>query len=147
MGTADYYMVMSIGKPEQMYSQAQMQSMHPTSGEVMVAGTMMSPSASASGSRSSMGMGGSTDPGTRHVEVRICDRQTGKVVTGAMPTMDVGVMSDMMQSMPVAEMYGIDVGASETHYGNNMPMTAGSEYTIACTLNGQTAPFTMRAPS
>ena len=53
--------------------------------------------------------------------------------------MDVGVMRDMMQSMPVAEMYGVDAGPSETHYGNNMPMTAGSECTITGTLNGQVA--------
>lgn len=146
MGTNDYYMVMNTGPSEQMYSQGQVQSMHPKSGEVMVAGTMMSPSASANSNSSSMpGMDGSSEPGTRHVEVAICERKTGKVLTGATPSMQFGAMSNMMQSMPVAEMYGVDAGPSETHYGNNMPMTAGADYTVTCTLNGQTATFTMRA--
>lgn len=93
------------------------------------------------------GMGGSMDQGTRHVEVKICDRKSGKVVTGTMPTMTVGAMNSMMEIMPVAEMRGLDDGPSDTHYGNNMPMNAGSDYTITCTINGQTATFTMKAPS
>lgn len=31
-----------------------------------------------------------------------------------------------MMSMPVAQMYGVDAGPVETHYGNNVPMTPGS---------------------
>lgn len=48
--------------------------------------------ASSSGMDVQPGMGGSSAPaaGTRHVEVMICDRTTGKVVVGAAPTMAMG---------------------------------------------------------
>lgn len=152
VATTDYYMVMGVGGPEQMYTKAQMQSMHPTSGELMVAGTMMgaSPSAQASGGSGSQdmpGMGGSADPSTRHVEVMICDQQTGKVITGSMPSMTMGAMNAAADTIPVAEMQGVDEGPGDTHYGNNVPMTTGDEYTITCTLNGQTATFTVKTPA
>lgn len=151
--TADYFMVLSVGEPEEMYTEAQVQSMHPTSGEVMVAGTMMGASATAQASSSGMdvmpGMGGSTATaaGTRHAEVMICDRTTGKAVVGAAPTMAMGTSISSMTSMPVAQMYGVDAGPVETHYGNNVPMTPGQDYKISCTLNDQTATFTVTAPA
>ena len=151
--TADYYMVLSVGEPEQMYTEAQVQSMRPTAGEVMVAGTMMGASTTAQASSSGMdampGMGGSASPaaGTRHVEVMICDRTTGKVIVGAKPTMTMGSSTSSMASISVAQMYGVDAGPVETHYGNNVPMTAGQVYTISGTLNDQTATFTVTAPA
>ncbi len=151
VATGDYYMVMSVGAAEQMYTKSQMQSMHPTSGEVMVAGTMAgaSPSARASGGSSGQEMPGmaTTDPGSRHVEVMICDQNTGKVITGSMPTMTIGAVNAGMDTMPVAEMQGVDEGPSDTHYGNNVPMTIGDTYTVTATLNGQTATFTVAAPA
>lgn len=95
------------------------------------------------------GMGGSSAPpaGTRHVEVMICDRTTGKVVVGAAPRMGMGTSSSSMTSMPVAQMYGVDAGPVETQYGNNVPMTPGQDYTITSTLNDQTATCTVTALS
>lgn len=152
VATADYYLVMGVGEAEQMYTKSQVEADKPTSGEVMMGGTMMGASASGTSTSSSgmedmPGMGGSTDAGTRHVEVKICNRQTGKLVTDKMPTMTMGAMNAAMASMPVAQMQGVGKGTADTHYGNNLPMTTGTEYTITCTVNGQTGTFTVKAPA
>ena len=52
-----------------------------------------------------------------------------------------------MASMPVSEMQGVDKGATDIHYGNNLPMTPGTQYTVKITLNGQSTSFTVTAPA
>lgn len=144
MATSDYYMVLNVGAAEPMYTAAEAKGMAPDSGEVMIAGKMME--ATPSSGDGMPGMSGSTDPATRHVEVAICNKQTGQAVAGAMPTMTMGTSGTSMAAMPVAEMQGIGQGAADTHYGNNMPMTAGQQYSVTTTLNGQSATFTVTAP-
>jgi hypothetical protein len=100
-----------------MYTEAQVKTMHPKAGEVMVGGSM-------SGSSMSMGKG------TRHLEVHIHSRATGKVVTNVVPTIrirDKTAMSSMTMTVnvPVMAMEGVTAGTADLHYGNNVPLTTG----------------------
>jgi hypothetical protein len=79
---------------------------------------------------------------TRHVEVSICDLATGSTVSGADVTMMVAANGAAAQAMPVAEMRGLDEPATQTHYGNNVPMAPGTSM-VAFTVNGQTGTFTI----
>jgi hypothetical protein len=119
-----------------MYTPAQVKSMHPKMGEVMVGG--------------SMGGGMSMGKGTRHVEVHIHSRANGRVVTNVSPTMrirDKTAMAgmDMAVKVPVMAMQGIGQGVSDLHYGNNVPLKTGHTYVITVTVNKEPATFTIRA--
>lgn len=106
----------------------------------MVAGQMDNGSNSmAMGSGSSM----------NHVEVHICSKVTGKAVAGAMPSMTLQGMDSgaMTTSIPVAEMQGLDRMPADTHYGNNVSMTAGGRYRLTVTINGQSGEFAITAPA
>jgi hypothetical protein len=120
-----------------MYTPAEVKAKHPTSGEVMVGGSM-------AGSGMSMGTG------NRHLEVQIRSRATGKVTTGVTPTIglhDKTAMSDMAMTVkvPVVAMQGIGEGAADLHYGNNVKLTAGHVYDVVVTMNRESASFTFRA--
>jgi hypothetical protein len=125
-----------VGPLETMYTPAQVKSMHPKTGEVMIGG--------------SMGGGMSMGKGTRHLEVHVHSRATGKVVTNVTPTImirDKTAMSGMNMSVkvPVMAMQGIDAGISDRHYGNNVPLKAGHTYVITVTVDKEPATFTIRA--
>jgi hypothetical protein len=138
--TADYELVAGVGASEAMYTLDQANSTHPATGEIMVAGQMDNGS-------SSMAMGsGST---MNHVEVHICSKATGKAVAGAMPTMSLqGTDSGAMTTaIPVAEMQGLDRKAADTHYGNNVSMTAGGHYRLTVSINGQSSVINVTAPA
>jgi hypothetical protein len=107
-----------------MYTPAQVKAKNTTSGEVRLAGKMV-------GGMAGMEMGG----GAAHLEVHICT-PAGKVVTGAHPAITVnGAM------VPVTVMQGVDEGAADLHYGNNVNLEAGQKVTIVVTLAGQKAVF------
>lgn len=130
--TAHYRVTLQIGPMEKMYSEADAAKMHPTSGEVMVGGAM---------AMGGMNMTGSMAMDTRHLEVHVMDRATGKVVTTAkcqiMVTNEATKKSEMV---PVAMMYGVKEGPSDWHYGNNVSMPPGS-YTVAVTIYDESATF------
>jgi hypothetical protein len=138
--TDGYRMVLAVGEREAMYTQDEVDANAPMSGELMVAGTMMDP---GTGSSSGGGMMSGNAADTRHVEVAICDLATGSTVTGAQVTMMVAANGVAARAMPVAEMRGLDEPASQSHYGNNVPMAAGP-HTVAFTVNGQTGTFTIK---
>jgi hypothetical protein len=137
--TAGYRMVLAVGDREAMYTQDEVSAKAPMTGEMMVAGTMMDPGTTGS---SGGGMMSGNTSNTRHVEVAICDLATGSTVTGADVTMMVAANGAAAAAMPVAEMRGLDEPATQTHYGNNVPMTPGTS-TVAFTVNGQTGTFTI----
>jgi hypothetical protein len=127
--TKSYVLKLTIGMAEHMWTPAQVKAKHPTTGEVMLLGSM-----------SSGMMGGSQ----RHLEVHITSRPTGKVVAGAHPAMtalDTSADNAMMITIPVVEMQGVTEGSCDLHYGNNVELTAGHVYKITVTLNGQWATF------
>ena len=109
--TQSYVFALSIGPDETMYTPAQVKAKHPKSGEVMLC-------------RQDGRRDGRDDDGggtQRHLEVHICT-PAGKVVTGAHPAITV----ETATMVPVRRvMEGVDEGASDLHYGNNVNLTAG----------------------
>lgn len=172
--TASYRMVLDVGPVEPMYSAAQVAAEHPSMGEVMLRGQMadvpgMSMPASGSslaasttaGAPMTMGsstttMGSSSSPmsttgssASRHLEVHICSTTTGRVITDAEPTITVTDSSEgnMSTRVPIAVMEGIGQGTSDLHYGNNVVMAGGHDYTVLVQLGSQTAVFHLRIPN
>ena len=133
--THSFVFKLSIGMAERMWTPAEVRSKHPKTGEVMVMGVM----------GGAMSMGGSE----RHIEVHITSRATGKVVTGAHPTIsavDTGVKNAMTIKVPVAAMQGVTSGAADLHYGNNVQLVPGHTYKVTITLSGERTIFWMKAP-
>jgi hypothetical protein len=144
--TAHYGLVLKIGQMEMIYSKADVAKMHPTSGEVMTGGTMAmagSGNVFPGGKSSGSGMGMED---TRHLEVHVTDRATGKVVTTGKTQITVtNDATTMSKKIPVATMYGVKDGPSDWHYGNNVSMPPGS-YTVRVTVNGEQAAFHVMIP-
>jgi hypothetical protein len=88
-------------------------------------------------------------PGTtqHHLEVHICDRVTGKVVAGAMPACTLTPSSGAPERVPVMVMQGIKAGPWDLHYGNNVPMRAGVNYTVGVRLGTDRVMFHYKLPS
>jgi len=132
--TASYVFALEIGPVEKMWTQAQVRAQHPKTGEVMLGGTMSD----------SMSMGGQA----RHLEVKITSRSTGKIVAGAHPAIvlvDSKAMGAMPVTLSVAIMRGVDEGAADLHYGNNVDLIVGHVYKVTVTLKGQRAVFQVKA--
>jgi hypothetical protein len=133
--TKSYVFKLTVEMPQQMWTPAQVRAKHPTSGEVMLGGSMST----------AMSMGGSA----RHVEVKIAKRPTGKVVTGAHPTItlvDTQTSNPMAVKLPVMMMRGVDEGSADIHYGNNVNLVVGHLYRVSVTLAGEKAVFQAKAP-
>ncbi len=131
--TKSYVFALTLGPFQQMYTPAQVKAKHFKTGEVMVSGQMM-------------GMHGSMSS-QRHLEVHICSRSSGKVVTGAHPSITFADLTakGKMEMVSVAAMYGIKEGPSDYHYGNNVSVTPGHTYEATVKLGGQTAAFKVKA--
>jgi hypothetical protein len=128
--TAQHLYLLEAGPFEDMFTPAEVQAKHPKEGEVMLSGAM----AVMESGRS-----------VRHLEVHICSRTTGKVVTNARPTiLLIDRTAKKRQIVPVATMYGITEGRSDTHYGNNVIMPVGHSFTIQVTLGAEKVVFRLR---
>ncbi len=58
---------------------------------------------------------------TRHLEVHVFSRATGKVVTTARCAITViNSATKKRMSIPVATMYGVKEGLADWHYGNDV---------------------------
>ncbi len=135
--TAAHVFLLHVGPGESMAMPADVKAKHLTSGEMMLGGSMagMSPGASS----------GSSTP--RHLEVHICDRATGKVLTGAMPVITLAPSPGRSaQPVPVMVMEGIGAGVSDLHYGNNVTMRRGGAYVITVRVGSDHAVFKYAMP-
>lgn len=129
--TKTYQLALAIAAPEKMLTAEEAKSA--TEGEVMVAGEM--------------GMGTAERPLTHHVEVSITDRKSGELITEQ--PVSITVTDDttgQVTDIPVATMYGLDAGVSETHFGNNVALDAG-DYTIVVTVGDEAATFHVTIPA
>jgi hypothetical protein len=135
--TASYVFALSIGPVETMYTPAQVRAQHPRSGEVMLEGQMTT------------GMAGMTMPATgqKHLEVHICTRG-GAVVKGVSPRIFVSdsASKQVAVAVPVAVMEGVNEGASDLHYGNNVTLAPGHRITVRVSVNGEVAVFHATVP-
>jgi hypothetical protein len=135
--TKSYALTLTVGPLEAMYTPAEVKAKHPTSGEVMVGGSMV-------------GGGMSMGAGNRHLEVHIRSRATGKVAMGVVPAIglhDKTAMSGMAMTVkvPLVAMEGVGEGAADLHYGNNVKLIAGHVYVVVVTVKREAASFTFRA--
>jgi hypothetical protein len=136
--TARYSLTLNVGSAETMYTQADVKKMHPTSGEVMIGGSM-----SMAGSMAAMK--GEVE---RHLELHVVARSTGATVTNVMPTISLTDTSGMAMAatkVDAVAMQSVTKGASDRHYGNNVSLTLGDEYKASVVVNGEKASFSFKA--
>ena len=131
-----YTFLLHLGHPEVMLmeSPATAIAQHKGNDEVMLGGSMMPASAR------------SKNTVVRHVEVHICRRSTGKVVTGASPIIKVTPSGGPTQRIAVSEMEGASAGAADYHYGNNVALRSVHHYTITVRLASDEANFQVITP-
>jgi hypothetical protein len=133
--TASYRMALAIGHQEEMYLPSEVKARHIKTGEIMLGGEMT--------------MVAKT-PGTKvfHVEVHICTKSTGAVVTKLKPLIVVSGPGIEMASMkvPSAIMVGVGERISDYHYGNDVALKPGSRITVKVTVKGQLAVFHATVP-
>ena len=137
-----YRLTLTMGPRRPMYTQAQYARLHPTSGDLMLGGTMTMGSGTMG-----MGMGAMN----RHLELHVQDGRTLRVVTTALvsityqPVVGMGMMAIRPQVIPVATMIDIGGGMASFHYGNNVALAAQTTYRITARVNNRaTAVFTVR---
>ena len=145
--TASYHMALVIGPAEQMLPEATATATtgHAMHGEVMLRGQMITLPGMSMGSG-----GGAMSPPVedRHLEVHICSRN-GKVVQDAQPQITVTDNSagSTSQQVPVAVMEGAGQGTEDLHYGNNVVMAPGHDFTVLVAVGSEQATFTLKMPS
>ncbi len=122
--SADYRYVLDVGPTEEMYSKAEVAGSHPKTGEVMLNGTM------------TMAQG----PNAQHLEIHICAKSNGHVVTGAPPTIMVSdTTADTTAPIQVATMQGVTSGQADLHYGNNVDAPPGHSFIVQVAFRAQQA--------
>jgi hypothetical protein len=142
--TATYSLTLSVGPSEKMYTAAEVEAKHPTTGEVMVGDGM---SMGGSGSMSMRGSGASMGGMVRHLEVHVGSRATGKTVTNVAPTI---LLTDtkakaMTDELDVMAMAGIGEGIADLHYGNNVSLMMNHVYKVVVKIKREQATFTFKA--
>jgi len=124
--TQDYHLTLQLSPPAQMLSMNQ--TVTATSGEVMVSGQVSN--------TTSMN---TTD--TYLLEVHVYNITSGAVVTNQNVSIQIiNHTTNQTLTVPVIVMYDLKTGPSDTHFGNNITLPAGS-YTIKVTVAGETAKF------
>lgn len=130
----DFRFTLLVGNAENMYMPYQVRANHLKDGEEMLRGSM-TPVAMLTGGP------------IRHLEVQICVRTTGAVVTNANPKI---VVDDTTRgkavTLPVSVMEGIGKGVADLHYGNNLAMPARHRFIVTVTWSGSRAIFHFVSP-
>jgi hypothetical protein len=133
--TASYRMVLEIGPREEMYLPSEVKARHIKRGQIMLGGEMSMVEQTA---------------GTKifNLEVHVCTRRTGAVVTGLKPRIVVSGPGAGMASTNVASAVMVGVGRplSDYHYGNDVALKPGGRVTVVVTVRGQLARFQATAP-
>ncbi len=135
--TSSYNLSLEVGPLQPMYTPAQVASQHPKAGEVMFSGQMAMPP----GMANMESMAGMSAPGWHHLEVHFYDKTSGYPVKDLSPVITVtNTGSGQAQTVPIVTMQGINEGARDFHYGNNIQLPSG-QYHVTATANGQTGAF------
>jgi hypothetical protein len=135
--TSSWNLSLEVGPLQPMYTPQQEATQHPKQGEVMFTGQMVMPP----GMASMQSMAGMSAPNWYHMEVHYYDKSTGFPVKGLDPL--VTVTSDatgQSQTLPIVTMQGLNEGARDFHYGNNIELPKGT-YHVTTVANGQTDSF------
>jgi hypothetical protein len=125
-----YKLVLMIGPLEHMYTPAEVKKKHPTSGEVMVSGTMVMG-----------GMGRAGAMPNHHLELHVYSAATGKTITHAVVSLTITTAAGkVIARVPIAQMYGVKEGTKDWHYGNNVLLKPG-HYHVTAGVEMTTAAF------
>jgi hypothetical protein len=130
MAAGPYRLTLDVGPLEQMWSMADVKAKHPTTGEVMISGSM-----------AMQGMGMHGPMVNHHLELHVYQKATGKVVNNAMVSISVYSAKGMLvEKVPIVTMQGIKEGPQDFHYGNNVYLKNGS-YSVHVQVNMTKATF------
>jgi hypothetical protein len=135
--TSSYNLTLEVGSLQPMYTPAQVSAQHPKAGEVMFTGQMAMPP----GMENMESMAGMSAPGWYHLEVHFFDKTSGYPVKGLEPVITVtDTASGQARTVPIVTMQGINEGARDFHYGNNIQLLKG-QYHVTAVANGQAGAF------
>jgi hypothetical protein len=135
--TSSWNLSLEVGPLQPMYTTQQQQSQHPKVGEVMFTGQMVMPP----GMAGMQSMAGMSAPNWYHMEVHYYDKSTGFPVKGLDPVVTVtNAATGQSQTLPIVTMQGLNEGARDFHYGNNIELPKG-QYHVTTVANGQTDSF------
>ena len=124
--TQDYSLTLRLGPVAMMLAPGQAQGA--TSGEVMISGQM-----------AMTGTGGMAP--NYHLELAVNDIKSGAVITDKSVTIDLtNTTTNERQSVPISTMYNVQVGPSDTHFGNNVALAPGT-YMVDVDVSGEKATF------
>ena len=124
--TQDYSLTLKLGPVAMMLTPGQAQGA--TTGEVMVSGQM-----------AMTGTAGMAP--NYHLELAVNDIKSGAVITDKSVSIDLtNTTTNERQSVPVATMYDVQVGPSDTHFGNNVALASGT-YMVDVNVAGEKATF------
>lgn len=130
IATHSFRFRLHVGIPEKMYTAVQVKKIHPNSGELMI-----------SGDTTMTGMSMASTSAIRHLEVQICLKKTGVVITNAHPRITVIDSLGMTTHVSTATMRGVNAGMGDIHYGNNVKLPIGHAFVIKVVLQGEAAVF------
>ena len=135
--TSSWNLSLEVGPLQPMYTPAEQASQHPKAGEVMFSGQMVMPP----GMANMVSMAGMSASGWYHLEVHFYDKSTGFPVRDLDPVITVtNATSGQIQTVPIVTMQGINEGARDFHYGNNIELPHG-QYHVTASASGQTGAF------
>lgn len=113
--TERYLIVMDILAPERMYTDAEVQSLQPSTGELVVRGRP----------------GPIDSDDTRHMEVHIYGIDDGKPVVDASPVLTlIDHTGGHTYNVDATLMHDIVIGMPDAHYGTNTRLPAGHSFTL-----------------
>lgn len=127
-------LALELGPLEPMYLPAQVATVHPKVGEVMLAGEMVMPPGTVDMTSTQAG------PGWRRVELHVFDRRTGDEVSHGQPAISIADTAGHTSPLPVATLQDLADGPGDRAFGNDVLMPSGA-YAITVRVDAQTARF------
>ncbi len=129
VATPTYLLVFNIVGPEEMYTSEQLKLSKPNSGEWSIRGHMTP-----------------IEPESRHFEVHVYDKATGKTLSNVTTKISFTDITDGKTPIEVEPtlMQDLVVGEKDIHYGNNVEIIPTHDFRVDIVINGETASMTGR---
>lgn len=119
--TADYIVVVNVLPAEEMFTEQQYADQHPTVGELVVDGKPTP-----------------RPPSSRHAEAHIYSQVTGLPVSDIRPTMRlIDRQTGETKPIDATLMQDVLIGEPDLHFGSNVVIPSGHEFTIVITIGSQ----------
>ena len=116
-----YLVIVNVLPGEEMFTDDEKMSMHPTEGELILDGP-----------------GNDIGEHVRHVEAHVYDRATGAVVANVVPTITVTnrTTGEVLDVEPTL-MQDLNIGEIDRHYGNNVMIMPDSDLQVHVTVGDE----------